>query len=337
MTLEDYDRILEEAFSFLISEFGYSSQPARAGGGRFGSGLHKAFTRDRQTVEMLIGDCDSQLFCDVFFSDGDEAQVEPSRRHYRQRTLYLLLERKCVDFEHPDTRSVDCDAAIKDALVAYGNLVKEHAIDVVNGDFSAFPELVYVVHHVDRQYPTGEVCRLIGVYSSFGEATKAVSERLTKPGFVVRQEGFEVDCLELNGGNWVAGIPILPSEQATEFFMRVLKATSLSEFNSDERRQIESEWLSRFSAFQDQFEVSRARTYPDDHPERAAVLARYPQDHIAWSVVLDEPQLRYWSAVLVNDLRNRPIALECWKRARESGNLGSRFVAFIDEQLRDLK
>jgi hypothetical protein len=37
MTLEDYDRILEEAFSFLISEFSYSSQPAQSGGGRFGS------------------------------------------------------------------------------------------------------------------------------------------------------------------------------------------------------------------------------------------------------------------------------------------------------------
>src|SRR5918999_163336 len=108
---------------------------------------------------------------------------------------------------------------------------------------AAFPELVYVVHHVDRQYPTGEVRRLIGVYSSFSEATKAISERLIKPGFVVRQDGFEVDCLELNRGNWAAGIEISPSEQATEFFMRVLKATSLAEFNSDERRQIESQWL----------------------------------------------------------------------------------------------
>ncbi|MGH8238036.1 MAG: hypothetical protein ACREXP_13585 [Steroidobacteraceae bacterium] len=97
MTLEDFDRILEEGFAFLISEFNYSSQPARGGGGRFGSGFHKAFTRDRQTIEMLIGDWDSQLFCNVVFSDGDDAQVEPSRRHYRQRTLYFLLKRQGVD------------------------------------------------------------------------------------------------------------------------------------------------------------------------------------------------------------------------------------------------
>ena len=131
MTLEDYDRILEEAFSFLISEFSYSSRPARGGGGRFGSGLHKTFRRDRQTITLLIGDADSQLFCNVFFSDGDDEQVEPSRRHYRHRTLYFLLKRKCVDFDHPDMRSLDSDAARRDALVAYGNLVKEHAIDVV--------------------------------------------------------------------------------------------------------------------------------------------------------------------------------------------------------------
>jgi hypothetical protein len=337
MTLEDYDRILEEAFSFLISQFGYSSQPARGGGGRFGSGLQKAFTRVRQTIAVSIGDADSQLFCNVFFSDGDDAQVEPSRRHYRHRTLDLLLKRKRVDFDHPDTRSLNSDAAKREALLAYGNLVREHAIDVVNGDFSAFPELVYVVHHVDRQYATGEVRRLIGVYSSFSEAAKAISELLTKPGFVVRQDGFEVDCLELNRGNWVTGIPSRPSEQATEFFMRILKAASLSEFNSDERREIESEWLSKFSAFQDQFEVSQAKTYPNDHPERAAVLARYPRDHIAWSVALDQPELQRSRAVLVNDLRNRPLALECWRKARELGNLSSRFVAFIDEELRDLK
>lgn len=216
MTFQEYDRILGEAFSFLISNFGYSSQPTQSGGDRFGSALRKTFTRDRQTITLWIGDADSRIFCDVFFSDGEDAQVEPSRCHFRHRSLYFLLRRKCVDFDLPDTGSLDSDAAKRDALVACGNLVREHAIDVVNGDFSAFPQLVYVVHHVDRQYPTGEVRRLIGVYSSFSEATKAISERLIKPGFVVRQDGFEVDCFELNRGNWAAGIEISPSAQATE-------------------------------------------------------------------------------------------------------------------------
>jgi hypothetical protein len=337
MTLEDYDRILEDAFSFLISEFSYSSQPAQSGGGRFGSGLTKTFTRGRQTITLLIGDADSQVFCDVFFSDGQDAQVKPARSHFRHRSLYFLLKRKCVDLDLPDKGSLDSDAAKRDALVACGNLVKEHALDVVNGDFSAFPELVYVVQHVDRQYPTGEVRRLIGVYSSFNEATKAISERLIKPGFVVRQDGFEIDCLELNRGNWAAGIEISPSEQATELFMRVLKGTNLAEFNPDERRQIEAQWLANFSAFQDQFEVSRAKTYPKDHPQRAAVLARYPRDHIAWSVVLDQAELHRRRIVFVEDLRNRPIALECWRKLRQAGSLSSRFVAFIDEELRDLK
>ena len=309
MTREDYDRILEEAFSFLIAEFGYSSQPARTGGGLFGSGLHKTFTRGRQTIALLVGDADSQLFCNVFFSDGDDMQVEPSRRLYRQRTLGFLLMRKGVDFNVAGTGSPASDATVKEALVAVGNLVKEHAIDVVDGDFSAFPELVYAVHHVDRRYPTGEVRRLIGVYSSFSEATKAISERLTQPGFVVRQDGFEVGCVELNWGNWVAGIPIRTPEQETEFFRRTLKAASLSEFNSDERREIEAEWFSKFAAFQDRFEVSRAK---------AAEL---------------HSSMRF----LVADFRNRPLGLECWRTARESGNLSSAFVAFIDAELRDLK
>lgn len=335
MTLEEYDRILEEAFCFLISDYSYSSHPAQSGGGRFGSGFHKTFTRDRQTITLLIGDADSQVFCDVLFSDGEDAQVEPSRRHFRYRTLYFLLQRKCVDFDPPDIRSLDSDAAKRAALVACGSLVKEHAIDVVNGDFAVFPELVYVVHHVDRRYPTGEVRRLIGVYSSFSGAAEVVSERRTQPGFVVRQDGFEVECLERNRGNWAGGIPIRPSEQETEFFMRALNSASLSEFNSDERREIESRWLLRFSEFQDQFEVSRAKGFPEDHPERDAVLARYPRDHIAWSVALDQPELQRRRSVLIDELRSRPIAIECWRKARESRNLSSRFAAFIDEELRD--
>lgn len=336
MTLEEYDLILEEAFSFLISNFGYSSQPVQSGGGRFGSGLRKTFTRDRQAITLLIGDVDSNIFCDVLFSDGGDVRVEPSRCHFRHRSLYFLLQRKCVDFDLPGKESFDSDAAKIDALVACGNLIREHALDVVNGDFSAFPELVYVVQHVDRQYPTGEVRRLIGIYSSFDEATKAISERLVKPGFVLRQDGFEVDCFELNRGSWAAGIEISPSEQATELFLRVLTASSLAEFNSDERQHVESQWLSKFSAFRDQFEVSRADEYPDDHPERDAVLARYPRDHAAWSVVLDQPELRRRRSVFANELRSHPIALECWRKARESVDLGSRFVAFIDAELKDL-
>lgn len=331
MTLEEYDRILEEAFCFLVSDCNYASQPPQAGGGRFGSGFSKTFTRDRRGITAWIGDADSRLFCDVLFSDGEEAQVEPSRRHFRQRTLFFLLQRKGVEVDFPDIRSLESDEAKRAALIACGNLVKEHAMEIVNGDFSAFPELVYVVQHVDRQPPAGEIRRLIGVYASFAEASRAIVERRTKPGFVVRQDGFEVDCLELGRGSWAAGIPIGTSEQATDLFMRALNATSLSELDADEQREIESRWLAKFDQFQDQFEVSRVASYSDDHPERNAVLARYPRDHIAWSVVLDQVELRRQRSVFLDELSNRPIALECWRRARESGNLNSQFVAFIDE------
>jgi len=332
MTLEDCDQIIEEAFSFLMSDFGYSTEPSTSGGGRFGSGMQKIFSKDRLTITLFIGDVDSQSFCSVFFSDGEAAKVEPSRCHFRQRTLRFLLRRKHLDSDDFDINNHDSDTAKSNALAVYGNLVKKFALDVVQGDFSAFPKLAYVLHHVDRLYPTGEVRRFIGVYSSYSEAEKAISERLTKPGFVVRQEGFEVDCVELDRGDWMAGIPIYPSDQATEFFKRVLKSTSLSEFNSDERRQIEAQWRLRFSAFQDQFVVSRAKFHADDRTEWEAVLARYPRDHFAWSVVLDEPELKRSRSAFVDELRNHAIGLECWKSVRGSGTLNSQFVAFIDEQ-----
>lgn len=222
-------------------------------------------------------------------------------------------------------RSVASDAEKREALTACARLVREHAACVLNGDFSAFPALVYVVQHVDRRYPTGEVRRLIGVYASLSEATRAIDQLRTKPGFVVRQDGFEVDCFEINGTDWRTGIPIAPSQQETEFFLRVLQATSLAQFEADERRQIEAEWLSRFSAFQDQFEVSVAKARAVDHPERKAALARYSPNH---------SELQRSRTVLIEQLRSHPIALECWEQARESGFLSARFVAFIDEGLR---
>src|SRR5262245_36693967 len=136
MILEEYDRILEEAFSFLTSDFGYSSEPARSGGGRFGSGFHKKFARQNLTITLLVGDADSTAFCSVFFSDGDDAKLELPRCHFRQRTLGFLLLRKDVSHD-PGAEDLNSDAAKKDALFAYANLVKEYALDVVQGDFSA--------------------------------------------------------------------------------------------------------------------------------------------------------------------------------------------------------
>src|SRR5678816_2351797 len=145
MTREDYDRILEEAFSFLIAEFGYSSQPARTGGGLFGSGLHKTFTRGRQTIALLVGDADSQLFCNVFFSDGDDMQVEPSRRLYRQRTLGFLLMRKGVDFNVAGTGSPASDATVRVVLVGVGRLVQGCGVGVVAGALSCLASFVCAV------------------------------------------------------------------------------------------------------------------------------------------------------------------------------------------------
>jgi hypothetical protein len=333
MTLQEYDRILEEAFSFLKSGFGYSSEPSKSGGGRFGSGFHKRFSRQNLSITLLIGDADSQIFCHVFFSDGDDAKLEPSRRRFRQRTLGLLLSRKSLSFDDPCLEDLASDSAKVEALFAYGNLVKDYALDVVQGDFSVFPQLVYVVHHVDRKYPTGEVRRLIGVYSSYHGAEKAVSKRITKPGFVVRQDGFEVDCVELDFGAHMTGIEIYPSDQATDLFMRGLKAASLSEFSGEEQRELESRWLSRFSAFQEQFEVSLLKGCAKS--ERSSIAVQYPPDHIAWTTTVDEQKLRGLRSELVYQLRSQSIAMECWRNARDYGELSPRFVAFVEEELKD--
>jgi hypothetical protein len=93
--------------------------------------------------------------------------------------------------------------------VKYAEALKGYAVDVVKGDLSAFPALIYVLHHVDRHFRDRPVRRLLGLYSTYETITAAIEDRRGKRGFAERPDGFEIWRAQVDGyGFWFAGIPL---------------------------------------------------------------------------------------------------------------------------------
>jgi hypothetical protein len=206
MNLSDFERVTDHAFSFLAAEYGYGALPAERGG-KFGSAYVRRFVRGSYEIGLGFGDVDSHHLCEIWFRD-DRGQniVEHS---YTQRNLFVLLAKRHPKFVHP-TRTDLSDVVSPESIIAqYAQLVRDYVLDVVKGDFSAFPALIYVLHHVDPKFPGRPVRRLLGVYSTYELATAAIHDRVVKRGFSERADGFEIWRVQVDGyGFWFAGIPL---------------------------------------------------------------------------------------------------------------------------------
>jgi hypothetical protein len=112
-------------------------------------------------------------------------------------------------FAHPTRAELSNEVTPESVIAKYAESLEGYALDVVKGDFSAFPTLIYVLHHVDRKFPGRPVRRLLGLYSTYDLTTAAIDDRLRKNGFAERADGFEIWRVQVNGfGFWFAGIPL---------------------------------------------------------------------------------------------------------------------------------
>ncbi|SMD00183.1 DUF7336 domain-containing protein [Pedobacter nyackensis] len=66
---------------------------------------------------------------------------------------------------------------------------------------------VYLVWHthVDERLDGGEDVKLIGVYSSIGEANSAIVRKGTCEGFKDHKDGFEIATYTVDSDNWPEG------------------------------------------------------------------------------------------------------------------------------------
>jgi hypothetical protein len=207
----DFERVTDEAFSYLSADYGYTASPAERGG-IFGSGFLRRFVRGSCEIAVCFGDADSQHLCTVGFRDDVGQDI--AERSYTSRGLVTLLAQRHPAFVHPTRADLSGELTPGSVVAQYGSLLRDYAIDVIEGDFSAFPTLMYVLHHVDRKFPERAVRRFLGIYSAYEAVTEAVEDRRTKPGFAQRSDGFEIWRVQLDGtGFWGAGIPLDSSRE----------------------------------------------------------------------------------------------------------------------------
>lgn len=211
LTLEDFGSLTDDEFAFLSNDHSYEPLPAERGG-LFGSGFVRRYVRGNCEIGVCFGDADSHHLCVIWFND--ELNQDIAKRGYVSRELSTLLAERNAGFVHPTRQDLSTGATPRSVVAQYAKMLKEFASDVIEGDYSPFPTLVYVLHHVDSKLPGGEVRRLLGVYSTYENATGAIEERRSKRGFRKRQEGFELWRVQLDGsGFWYAGIPLDSARQ----------------------------------------------------------------------------------------------------------------------------
>jgi hypothetical protein len=209
MNPSDFERVIDRAFSFLTAEHAYTALPFESS--RYG-GYVRRFVRDSFEIGLMFGDADSHHLCEIWFRDDIGQKIV--ERSYVERGLFGLLEQRQPSFVHPTRADLSNEVTPESVIVKYAEALKCYAIDVIKGDFSAFPTLTYVLHHVDRKFPARPVRRLLGLYSTYDMMTAAIKDRLGKQGFAERADGFEIWRVQVDGyGFWFAGIPLDDSRE----------------------------------------------------------------------------------------------------------------------------
>jgi hypothetical protein len=118
-------QLLSEAFSFLVSEYGFAEHE-KTTDGFLGSVTVKEFSNAKVGVRIGVGGIDTGGFCFIDLEDKETGTHCDLRR---------LLSERNPDFEHPLTAE-SMDVA-KSHLQTYAAALRNHAADILLGDFSA--------------------------------------------------------------------------------------------------------------------------------------------------------------------------------------------------------
>lgn len=172
ISIDVFESITDKAFDFLVSDFGYQAEPAKRSG-LFKAGFLRRFECEGRAISMLFADVDSPYVCQIFFNDGLDAGL----RQYRTRSLAVLLENRFPDYVHKSLNSLSESYSAADAISEYAALLHSYGADVVEGDFSAFPPLVYLLNYVEEKYENANFVRPIGIFSTLDNVAQAIEKR----------------------------------------------------------------------------------------------------------------------------------------------------------------
>jgi hypothetical protein len=194
ITVDEFESVTNEAFSFLTSDFGYSAKPPKRGG-HFGTALIRMFVKGNLKIHFSFGDADSNDLCSIAFNDGIDAKV---RRRHMERTLSILLRDRLPSYRHKTSDDLACGNLVADIILEYGRLLRDYGADVVKGDFSAFPTLVYLLVHVASKQKALDIGRPVGIFSSLELAEKAIINRHEQVRGYEGCKGYEIWSMDID-------------------------------------------------------------------------------------------------------------------------------------------
>lgn len=119
-------QLISDAFSFLVSEYGFAEHE-RTTDGFLGSVTVKEFSNAKVGVRIAAGGIDTGGFCFISFEDKETGT---------HGDFWRLLSQRDPAFENPS--AAESMEVAKAHLHAYAAALREHAADVLLGDFSAF-------------------------------------------------------------------------------------------------------------------------------------------------------------------------------------------------------
>ena len=157
---------LSSAFLFLVNDYNYKEEPVTYGPSHF-QAFTKIFSLGTRSIEFS-GNYDRKLFYDLVFHPINlqaRGELHPSiiyRPHW-YFSIYQALNYLDAEVSLPQT------GTIEDVASAFSEVLRSYTIELVEGDFSIFPSIEFVVSQV---LMPDEFRETLGRFSTIEEAEK---------------------------------------------------------------------------------------------------------------------------------------------------------------------
>ena len=177
-----FEEKLHDAFGFLVDDFNYKSEPLERSRGGF-EVFRKRYTLGSRCISYS-GNYDREPFFQLqFFPIDVFARME---RHpgviFRDSCNWTLERAMSAKGLAPDL--VKKPSEPQHPAEYFGQLLREHCIDLIKGDFHIFPEVYFEVEHKIFS-ATSEV---LGRFCHLEDAVSCALERVSKGGHPKMEE-----------------------------------------------------------------------------------------------------------------------------------------------------
>jgi len=157
---------LSRAFAFLVKDFRYREEPISYGPSHFRA-FTKTFSLGARCIEFSL-DYDRKDSFDLLFHPVNFWVRSELHRTIRYRPCWHLSLGKALDYLDIDVPLLRT-GSVEDVAHKFAEVLREHGTDLIEGDFSVFPPVVFVVEHV-KISGTDWSRRALGEFSTIEEA-----------------------------------------------------------------------------------------------------------------------------------------------------------------------